>query len=64
MIGCARREAAMRIRDRVAIVTGAASGIGRASALALARAGARGVALADLDEAGLARTAALVEAQG
>lgn len=54
----------MQIRDRVAIVTGAAAGIGRASALALARAGARGVALADVDEAGLAVTAALVEKDG
>jgi 3-oxoacyl-[acyl-carrier protein] reductase len=54
----------MQIRDRVAVVTGAASGIGRATALALARAGARGVALADVDESGLARTAAEIEAAG
>jgi NAD(P)-dependent dehydrogenase (short-subunit alcohol dehydrogenase family) len=40
---------------RVAVVTGAASGIGRALSRALAREGARIVA-ADLDEAGLAET--------
>lgn len=38
---------------RVVVVTGAASGIGRSSALAFARAGARVVA-ADIDDAGLA----------
>jgi 3-oxoacyl-[acyl-carrier protein] reductase len=54
----------MRIEGRVAVVTGAASGIGRATAVALARAGARGVALADLDAAGLAQTGALVEGEG
>jgi NAD(P)-dependent dehydrogenase (short-subunit alcohol dehydrogenase family) len=47
----------MEVRDRVAVVTGAASGIGRASALALARQGARRLVLADLDEDGLAETA-------
>ncbi len=41
----------MRLKDRVAVVTGAASGIGRASALRLAEEGARVVA-ADLDAAG------------
>jgi len=40
-------------RDRVAVVTGAASGIGRALSLALARRGAN-VALVDLNAAGLA----------
>jgi 3-oxoacyl-[acyl-carrier protein] reductase len=41
----------MRLKDKVAIVTGAASGIGAASALAMAREGAR-VVVADLNEAG------------
>jgi NAD(P)-dependent dehydrogenase (short-subunit alcohol dehydrogenase family) len=48
---------------RVAIVTGAASGIGRASALAFARAGTR-VVVADLDEAGGEETVRLVAAAG
>jgi len=47
----------------VAIVTGAASGIGRASALALAREGAS-VLVADLDAAGAARVAAEIEGAG
>ena len=41
---------------KVAVVTGAASGIGRALAVGLARRGAR-LALSDVDEAGLAETA-------
>jgi 3-oxoacyl-[acyl-carrier protein] reductase len=41
----------MRLKDRVAIVTGAASGIGAAAALAMAREGAR-VLVVDLNEAG------------
>jgi NAD(P)-dependent dehydrogenase (short-subunit alcohol dehydrogenase family) len=48
---------------RVALVTGAAAGIGRATALAFARAGAR-VALADVDEDGGRETEALITALG
>jgi len=49
------------LAGRSAVVTGAASGIGRATAAALAAAGAR-VALADVDEAGLGETAAAIGA--
>lgn len=51
------------LRGKVAVITGAATGIGRASALLFARAGAR-VALADLREPELARTVAEVRAAG
>ena len=45
----------------VAVVTGGGSGIGLAIARAAAAAGARGVVLADIDEAALARAAATIE---
>jgi len=51
------------LRGRVAVVTGAAKGIGRATALELARTGAH-VAGCDTDEAALASTLADCRAQG
>ncbi len=50
-------------RGMVAVVTGAGSGIGRATSLALAAKGCD-LALADVNEAGLAETAKLVAARG
>lgn len=51
------------IRGKTAVITGAASGIGRATAVALAREGAR-VAAVDLDRAGLAETSSRIAAIG
>lgn len=52
-----------RLEGRTAVITGAAAGIGRATALALAREGMH-VVLADLDEAGLLRVSGEIHALG
>ena len=51
------------LNDKVVVITGAGSGIGRALSLNLARRGAL-LALSDVDEAGLAETVALAEKAG
>ncbi|WP_148615567.1 SDR family NAD(P)-dependent oxidoreductase [Nocardioides rubriscoriae] len=51
------------LKDKVVVITGAGSGIGRALALNLAGKGAR-LALSDVDEAGLAETVRLVTEAG
>lgn len=53
----------MELTDRVAVVTGAGSGIGRAVALRLAAAGAR-VAVSDINESSAAETARLAVERG
>lgn len=51
------------LRGKVGVVTGAGSGIGRSTALALAQRGAD-LAICDVDENGLAETADALKAQG
>jgi 2-hydroxycyclohexanecarboxyl-CoA dehydrogenase len=53
----------MKLKDRVAVVTGGASGIGRAIAETLAREGAR-VAVLDVNEAGARETTTAIERAG
>ena len=50
----------MKIKDKVVVVTGAASGIGKALAARFAKEGARGVVCADLNEADAKATAAAI----
>jgi len=53
----------MRLKDRVAIVTGAGSGIGAASAIAMAREGAR-VLVVDINDAAVKKTVEQIEKAG
>jgi 3-oxoacyl-[acyl-carrier protein] reductase len=53
----------MRLKDKVAIITGAGQGIGQATALKFAREGAR-VAVCDINREGVDSTLALVVAEG
>jgi NAD(P)-dependent dehydrogenase (short-subunit alcohol dehydrogenase family) len=53
----------MNLRNRAAVVTGAASGIGRAIAISLARRGCH-LALADINQVELARTAEMAASEG
>jgi NAD(P)-dependent dehydrogenase (short-subunit alcohol dehydrogenase family) len=53
----------MRVQDKVVVVTGAASGIGRAMALRFAAEGAAGILVADLDEAGAVMVAEQIGAR-
>jgi len=53
----------MRVKDKVALVTGAGAGIGRASAILLAREGAR-VGVADFDTAAAQATTEIIREAG
>src|SRR4030081_3837830 len=61
--GLRRKAIAMEMQHRPVIVTGGASGIGRATALLLAREGAR-VFIGDIDEAGGRTNAAQAPSEG
>src|SRR5678816_3431884 len=51
-------------KDSVAVITGAASGIGQALAVRMAKEGIAGIAISDVNEVGLRETAAAVESLG
>lgn len=50
----------MQIKDKVVVVTGAASGIGKALCERFAQEGARAVVVSDIDQAGIDQTVALI----
>lgn len=52
-----------RLRGKIVMITGAASGIGRAAAILFAREGAK-LVLADIQEEGLKQTLEIVEKEG
>ncbi len=54
----------MQVKDKVIVVTGGASGIGRALCIRFARAGARAVVVSDIDAEGIKQTIAEMEAVG
>ncbi|QNI06427.1 SDR family oxidoreductase [Mycobacterium kubicae] len=58
------RAGRRQVADKLALVTGAGAGIGRATAIELARQGARKVVIVDLDVAAAEDTAAAVRAAG
>lgn len=53
----------MLLQDQIALITGGASGIGRATAVRFAKEGAK-VVISDVDEAGLSATKQQIEAAG
>src|SRR5687768_13893983 len=61
--GWSASGAEMRLDGKVAIVTGGAAGIGRATAERFAREGAR-VTIADVDEGAAGETVSAIRAQG
>jgi NAD(P)-dependent dehydrogenase (short-subunit alcohol dehydrogenase family) len=54
----------MQIDGKTLVITGAAAGIGRATALAFAAKGAARIHIADVDEAGMSETVRMIEALG
>ena len=53
----------MRLKDKVAFITGAGSGVGRATALIFAKEGAK-IVIADIDANGGCQTVDMVKQQG